>query len=286
MACDERLRTSVRRRPRAVTVTTARRRLRAESAGRAPPQDGRAPCVTTRSIGRRQDLDGHHGAAAALVSRSRRSATADRHRVADAARCAPVRLTGSVVASVSRFTTLSGPTTSTIAGVADDLARRRSPARDRPRRPATTGTRLADRCLEGQRDGRRGRPAAPRRRTARAPARASGGTAGGPARAVDRSSTRDEVAGAQPAERAGRRRARARPRSRACSPISSSCSGMFWNSSGTRSARSACFCPATDSQSTSASATDSTFRPRWRKRPAHHQPNEYQRCRRAPPARR
>ena len=57
---------------------------------------------------------------------------------------------------------------------------------------------------------------------------------------------------------------------------------MFWNSSGTRSERSASFCPATSDQSSTASANDSSFSPKCRNSLHGHQPNENQRCARVP----
>ena len=159
-------------------------------------------------------------ALASAIQPDRRIGDADGDDVADALAAAG-DVTGSVVASASCRTRLSGP---------DDLDRRRLgrlPPDDEPGRRLAVDDRHdghdpGRRLLELERHRRRQRPARPRRRTARGPRRCAGGTAASPGAPAARSSTATTSPGssrpstrrraAQPhvdGRRAGRRRSRA-----------------------------------------------------------------------------
>ena len=101
---------------------------------------------------------------------------------------APATETGSVSASVARWTALSGPTTSTVAGSAVILPTT-YPAAGLPSTGGHDRHLSRRRRLERQRDGRRRHLHHLDAERRRAPARASAETAAGPARALRRSST-------------------------------------------------------------------------------------------------
>ena len=162
---------------------------------------------------------------------------------------APFTFTGSVVACESCRTILSGPSTSTLLGEAA-TGPMTKPGAGVPSTLGTTGTRLltdvsnwsdtveGSTCNTVTPCGTVTSPGV--RRNSRLPARAD---------RRSRSAMRLPLAAGP--------RCPAAPRTRTStalggSPVISSDSGMFWNSSATRSNRSACCCPATRNHRTTA----------------------------------